>query len=247
VKYKLSIIVIVFVVIIGGLLAFLFYNGILLFNNPSAEKYPIRGIDVSSYQGEIDWEQIAKQNISFAFIKATEGSNFVDSYFHQNWNNAIKTGIKVGAYHFFSFDSGGAAQAENFISEVGNPSDMLPPVIDIELYGDYKNNPPNRENVEVELNIFIEKIIETYGVNPIIYVTKESYNLYIANGFNNCDIWIRDVFDYPTLSDGRSWTFWQFTNRARLQGYEGKEKYIDLNVFNGTKTDFENYGKRKEQ
>ena len=55
-------------------MAALFYNGVVLFNNPSNMEFPVRGVDVSSYQGTIDWNVLASQNIQFAFIKATEGN-----------------------------------------------------------------------------------------------------------------------------------------------------------------------------
>jgi lysozyme len=225
-----------------GTTAWLFYAGILFFNNPSSEKYPVKGVDVSNYQGDIDWDAIAKQNIHFAFIKATEGSSFVDPYFQENYENAAKTGIRVGAYHFFSFDSDGDTQAENFIMEVKKLDNMLPPVIDVEFYDDKRSNPPSKETVKEHLNIFIEKIQEAYGVNPIIYAVYETYDLYIKDDFNDCDIWIRDVFRTPKLSDNRDWTFWQYTDRARINGYNGVEKCIDLNVFNGTSLEFVNYG-----
>ena len=224
-------------------LALFFQTGILFFNNPSPEKYPVRGVDVSSYQGEIDWNVLAGQNIDFAFIKATEGSSFVDIRFRENYENAAKTGIRTGAYHFFSFDSGGDTQAENFIREVPAIDGMLPPVIDIEFYDDKRSNPPNREDVTEQLEIFIEKIVETYGVKPIIYTTYEPWNLYIKDGFPGCDIWIRDVFHHPKLPGNYDWTFWQYTDKATLDGYNGTEKHIDMNVFNGTGAQFENYGK----
>lgn len=87
------------------------YNGIIWFNNPSEEEFPVRGIDVSEYQGEIDWKTLSKQNIDFVFIKATEGSGYTDSCFVYNFDEAQKTDLRVGAYHFFSYDSEGAAQA----------------------------------------------------------------------------------------------------------------------------------------
>ena len=73
---------------------------------------------VSSYQGEINWRVLSSQNISFVFIKATEGSSFVDKNFAYNFQEAQKTSLSVGAYHFFSYDSEGKTQAENFINTV---------------------------------------------------------------------------------------------------------------------------------
>lgn len=82
---------------------------------------------------------------------------------------------------------------------------------------------------------------EHYGLKPIIYATEKSYALYLSSEYDEYDIWIRNVISKPNLPDGREWTFWQFTNRERLNGYKGKEKYIDLNVFNGSKENFSSY------
>ena len=222
------------------LMVFLVQNGIILLNNPSAEDYPIRGVDVSHYQGEIDWDKLCESDVSFAFIKATEGSNYIDPKFEYNWSEAAETDLRVGAYHFFSFDSDGKAQAENFIANVPVTEDMLPPVIDIEFYGDKADNPPKKKEVKAQLDVLVEALYEHYGTMPIIYATHQSYNLYIADDYKDCPIWIRDVIMTPYLSDNRDWTFWQYTNRERLEGYKGEEEFIDMNVFCGTAEEFEN-------
>lgn len=239
-KKKILCIVAVMMFIIGSI-GVLFYNGILLFNHPSKEKYPVRGVDVSSYQGEIDWEILAGQGIEFAFIKATEGSSFVDKQFKTNYENARSTNLRIGAYHFFSFDSSGETQAENFCNTVPKEQTMLPPVIDIEFYGDKEKNPPDAKGIKEELATLLIYLEDEYGKKPIIYATKQSYDLYIANDFPEYDIWIRNIFTKPSLSDSKKWTFWQYTNRERLKGYTGDEKYIDMNVYNGTKEEFAKY------
>lgn len=231
----------IFIFSVSVIMALLVWNGIILLNNPSVEKYPVRGVDVSSYQGIIDWDVLQSQNILFAFIKATEGSTYVDEYFEYNYKQAQKTNLRVGAYHFFSYDSSGKTQAENFIAHVAKYETMLPPVIDIEFYGAKAKNPPAQSGVREQLDALIDSLETHYGMKPIIYATKKSYSLYIANAYEEYDIWIRNVITTPVLSDHKKWTFWQYTNRERLKGYQGKEKYIDMNVFNGTKTDFENY------
>ncbi|MDR0918019.1 MAG: DUF1294 domain-containing protein [Oscillospiraceae bacterium] len=225
---------------IAVLLFFLFYHGVLLFNNPSKKNYPVRGVDVSSYQGEIDWALLAENDIEFAFIKATEGSSFVDEYFLKNYENALKTDLRIGAYHFFSYDSSGLTQAQNFISVVGKIDDMLPPVVDVEFYGDKEKNLPDKDDVTRELTAFLTAIEEHYNQKPIIYATEKSYKLYISENFSDYDIWIRNVFTSP--SNNKDWTFWQYTNREKLDGYSGKEKFIDMNVFNGSQEEFESYG-----
>lgn len=218
----------------------LFLHGYIRLN-PSERKYPVRGVDVSSYQGDIDWQVLSGQEIDFAFIKATEGSGFADRYFEYNYTEALKTDLRVGAYHFFSYDSGGDTQAENFIKTVPKADNMLPPVVDVEFYGDKADNPPSREYVEKELKTMLNRLEENYGLKPIIYATKKSYNLYLSGDYEEYDIWIRDMLFYPSLNDGREWTFWQYTDKGKLDGYYGEEKHIDMNVFNGTLEELKKY------
>lgn len=239
-KVLYSIICLLLIVCITG---GLFYNGIIWFNNPSMEKYPVRGVDVSSYQGEIDWNVLASQNISFAYLKATEGSSYLDPYFLKNYEAAIKTDLRVGAYHFFSFESSGTTQAANFITTVPKTATMLPPVVDIEFYGDNEHNPPEKGLVQRNLNELLAELEAYYGIKPIIYATQKSYKQYIRGSYTEYDLWIRDVYTAATLQDGREWSFRQYSNREKLDGYDGEEKYIDMNVFNGTKEEFEAYGK----
>jgi len=237
--------------ICAGIWKFQQNTSTLLIGHPAPEGYPVLGVDVSSYQGKIDWNVMKKQNLQFAFIKATEGSRFTDPYFYSNYKNAVKAGLRVGAYHFFSFDSSGAMQAEHFLSVVQetNQANMLPPVIDIELYDTYEKNPLNKEWVIPQLQTFIVRVSEEYNMAPILYTNLRTYNLYLKNDFPDCAIWISNFssppyLPNPSLPDNRDWTFWQYTDKGRLQGYKGQERYIDINVFNGTELEFENYGKR---
>ena len=174
------------------------------------------------------------QGISFAFIKATEGSSFKDEKFAYNMAQAYETDLRVGAYHFFSYDSSGETQAENFINTVPRLDNMLPPVIDIEFYGDKDFNLPSRQHTESILRPLLERLEHHYGKKPIIYAVEKSYDLYIKDDYQNYPIWIRDVIKKPALSDGRDWMFWQYCARKTLKGYKGEERFIDMNVFSGT-------------
>ena len=120
---------------------------------------------------------------------------------------------------------------------------MLPPVVDLEFYGDKEINLPVRENVHEQLDVLLKELEDYYGMKPMIYATEKSYSLYLSGAYKDYDIWIRNVISKPHISDGRKWTFWQYTNRGRLKGYEGEEPYIDINVFNGTEQEFERYAK----
>lgn len=242
-KKRTAVLIIAVILTIFISLFALVYNGVIILNQSAAHKYPVKGVDVSAYQGDIDWQTLSEQDISFAFIKATEGSSFVDPKFEYNYSEAAKTGLRIGAYHFFSYDSSGKTQAENFIRNVYPVENMLPPVVDIEFYGDKEKNLPDRETTVRELSVFLTELESFYGIKSIIYATEKSYKLYISDAFSQYDIWIRSVLTRPHLADNRVWTFWQYTNREQLSGYNGNEKYIDMNVFCGTKEDFEKYGK----
>lgn len=232
----------VFFLILVGVAAplMLLFCGVLHINNPDQEKYPIVGVDVSSYQGTIDWKTLASQNISFAFIRATEGSSTIDACFERNWIEASKTNLRIGAYHFFSFESPGETQADLFCSTVTPIDDMLPPVIDVEYYGEYKAEKDiDVSDVKAQLRVLIDRMTAAYGMKPILYASKETYDTIIKEDFGDCDLWMRSV--YSKVRSDIGWTFWQYSNRHVLQGYSGKERFIDMNVFFGGVDEFATY------
>jgi len=224
-------------------LGWLLWTGAVHANNPSTSSYPVRGVDVSGYQGTVDWPVLAGQGIQFAFVKATEGSTFVDDRFGANLAGANAAGLRVGAYHFFSFESPGATQADNVIRTVPAHDLSLPMVVDLESYGEFGVNPAPTEDVRRELGVLLDRLSAAYGRRPVVYATAESYDRYLAGAFPDVDIWIRDTWREPALSDGRAWTFWQFSDRHRLAGYAGQEPFIDLDVFAGSQAEWEAYGR----
>ena len=112
--------------IASGILVCLVWNGWILLNHPSRTRYPVRGVDVSHYQGTIDWPVLAAQDLDFAYIKATEGSSHTDEKFAENWEAAKDTGLRIGAYHFFSFDSPGESQLKHFTFPLRFPDFPIP-------------------------------------------------------------------------------------------------------------------------
>ena len=182
---------------------------------------------------------LARQDLDFAFIKATEGSGHVDECFYDNWREAEKTDLYIGAYHFFSFDSEGRKQAQFYMDTVGSLEGKLAPVIDVEFYGDKEKNPPPKEEVVTQLRKMLETLEECYQVKPIIYTTYSAYRHYIRDEFTAYPLWIRNVYYQPFLLSGNTWSFWQYTDTAVLDGYQGAEKYIDRNVFKGTREDLQ--------
>jgi len=204
------------------------------------DDHVVKGVDLSAYQGEIDWNLLASQNIDFAFIKATEGKDFVDEQFEKNWKESQKTGLKVGAYHFLSYDSTGKEQAKNFIDHVPVSSKNLPPVVDMELYGVYEAAPMEKAKVKVILDEFLKELENNYKVKPIIYTNQYLFDMYIGTDYKDYKIWIVDLDNnWPdTLPNGQEWKFWQFSHRNVLDGYTGSETFIDMNLYNGTYNEF---------
>lgn len=200
------------------------------------EKNSIIGVDVSSYQASIDMNKLKEQNIQFIYIKATEGSKRQDDRFTENWENAKNADLLSGAYHFFSYDSEGKTQAENFIKTVGEDiKGRLLPTVDVEYYGDKEQNPPNKEDVVRELKVFLEMVEKEYGVKPLIYTRTDIYDKYLKGEFDEYKKWISSFYTPLSWNYKDDWYIWQYLNRGKLQGYTGGEKYIDLNILNKDK------------
>lgn len=204
-----------------------------------AQNYEVHGVDVSHYQGTIDWETLSQQNLDFAVIKATEGSTHIDDRFEENWQAAEQTHLYLGAYHFFSFDSEGDRQAASYIDTVGNLDGKLAPVVDVEYYGNKKSNPPARADVVKNLGALLDALEQHYQIKPIIYTTFTVYNEYIKGEFEEYPLWVRSIYCPPEVLFGNKWSFWQYMDTAMLDGYAGDEKYIDVNVFRGTMEELE--------
>ncbi len=204
--------------------------------------YPVVGVDVSSYQKDIDWKGLEDEGIEFAFIKATEGTTYIDGRFEYNWKEANKTGMKVGAYHFLTYTSAGETQAENFINTVGHKWRMMPPVVDVEFYGNYLDNPPSKDEMYEILDPLLRILEEEYDRVPIIYTNINIYKKYLSKIYERYPVWISSPDGIPDkLDDGKEWLFCQYTFTGTSPSVAGGTEYIDYNVFNGTKWDFRRY------
>ena len=174
-------------VLIGGLV-----QNVILYRVESQvdpdKPYPVKGVDVSAHQKEIDWRGLASEDISFAFIKATEGSSHVDKNFKKNWREANGTDMKVGAYHFMSYDTPGKSQAENFIKQVHWRFGMLPPVVDVEFYGAYTSSHPSKSQMYDILDVILDEFEAKYGRKPIIYTNTYIYKNYISGRYDDYPI-----------------------------------------------------------
>jgi lysozyme len=223
---------------ISGIGGILFYFGMVYVSNPDRQQFPIRGIDISSHQHQIDWNRFTGTEVNFVLIKATEGGDFKDPMFQSNWQNVQLKGSIAGAYHFFTFCKSGREQAHNYIETVPRSKQSLPPVIDLEFSGNCKST-LTPAALDRELNTFMTIVENFYKKKPILYVTYEFYDRYLQHKYPNTPIWISDFYSFnklPNLSDSKPWLFWQYSERGRLAGVP---TFVDLNVFSGTKSQFE--------
>jgi lysozyme len=181
------------------------------------------GIDVSHHQGTIDWERVANDDISFAYIKATEGDDFRDPRFEQNWLGAAEAGLSRGAYHFFSLCSSGEAQARNFLRSVPEDPVALPPAVDLELAGNCGDR-PDEATVRRELGEFLRLVEGEVGKGAILYVGDDFEAIYPVRTRLGRPLWHLRFLLRPDVG---GWVIWQVMGMAHVDGVRGD---VDLDV-----------------
>lgn len=198
-------------------------------NTFESEKYYVKGVDVSHHNPILNWEEALNQNITFAYLKATEGNTHIDRNYPYNYDLAKKANIKVGAYHFYTFGLSGIEQANHFIKTAQCKSGDLIPAIDVEhsKANLYSKDKAFLSIVIEELKELENALYEYYGVHPLIYTNKDCYKLYIKENFPNNLLWISDLHKEPD-KDIKNWRIWQFSHKGELPGMIGD---IDLNYY----------------
>ncbi len=200
---------------------------------PSA--YPVHGVDVSRYQGDIDWAAARDAGVRFAFLKATEGGDILDPAFKDNWRAARRAGVPVGAYHFWYHCRPGREQARWFIRHVPKAAGSLPPVLDIEWTPTSPTCAARRPSAEIrrEASAFLRVVEAHYGRPAIIYTGPdiwEEAELWRIPGQH--EFWLRSVKAHPSDRYGENrWTFWQYTGTGLVPGITGT---ADINAFRGS-------------
>lgn len=192
-------------------------------------KGKVVGIDVSEFQGIVDWEEIEifeeKYPVQFVFIRATAGNNRVDRQFKKNWNGAKDNKIIRGAYHYYRPNENSIEQANLFIKTVKLQKGDLPPVLDIERL------PKNQslDSLKIGLKRWLNKVENHYQVRPIIYTGERYYGDFLKEEFGEYLFWIANYNFYREKIED-DWLFWQFTEKASLPGIKHR---VDVNIYNG--------------
>jgi len=198
-----------------------------------ASVFPVRGIDVSAHNGDIDFEAVAADSIRFVYLKATEGAEFCDALFARNYLQASKAGIDVGAYHFFRFDTPGHIQAYNFMNSLEGKKMALPPAIDVEDWRNAEDVPV--KDVVDQLSSMVG-VLTSAGRRVVIYTNKKCYDTYIKGRFDSLQVWMCSLDGEP--SDSVNWRLWQYSHQGRVRGISGD---VDLDAFRGSQADFERW------
>ncbi|MBL0374495.1 glycoside hydrolase family 25 protein [Rhizobium sp. KVB221] len=211
------------------------------FGPKTPQHHPVHGIDVSKWNGDIDWQTVRKSGVSFAFIKSTEGKDNLDNKFQENWRNAAAAGVPYAPYHFYYFCSTADEQADWFIRNVPKKSIYLPPVLDVEWNGESKTcrYRPSKVTAVAELQRFMDRIESHYGKRPIIYTSVDFHRDILVGEFKNYHFWLRSVANHPTnVYEDRRWAFWQYTSTGVIPGIKGD---TDINVFAGSHKNWRNW------
>ena len=184
-----------------------------------------QGIDVSHYQGRIDWEEVATdKKISFVYIKATEGANLVDEFYLRNLYGAKRVGIPVGSYHFFSPSVSALVQLENFRSTVDPRQQDLIPIVDVE-----KRGKVSLVQFQRNLKTFLDAVEHMFGVKPIIYTGVNFYAKYLEGKFTGYKFMVaRYADEFPGLSEDVPIVLWQYSSTSYVDGIRG---HVDKSVF----------------
>lgn len=195
----------------------------------------LKGIDVSHWQGAIDWNTVSQTDIKFAFIKATESISYKDSRFRRNWDESKRVGITHGAYHFFRPRSDLQGQVDNFLNSVPSlENGDLPPVLDLEVAEQWTHLTV-AQRMDLVLG-WLRPVKEALAITPIIYTSPYFVNSILRNDTRLAEfpLWIAHWSNGTRPIVPKPWTqytFWQYSDQGTVGGISGK---VDLDRFKGT-------------
>lgn len=198
------------------------------------------GVDLSSYQGEVDWAKLKAAGVAFVFVKATEGQTVIDPCFASNWAGAAKAGIPRGAYHVYRTATSGSTQAAHFMAQVqaqGHPGE-LPPVLDLETSIIQGENVTSADQEIVGWLQAVRPLVNGGSATPLVYGSLSLFSGYLAGkAIPQSAVWLAEYTSGPAHQPQGwpNWLFWQFSASGNVPGVTG---VVDLSRFSGTAADF---------
>ena len=196
---------------------------------------PVQGIDVSYWQGDIDWQKVDDAGVRFAYIKATEGGDRLDPKFSRQLAGAPSRPASPAAPIISCIGARPAARAGVVVhAERAGDRDALPPVLDLEWNSDSKTCPHHMlaRHGLAKIKIMLEAMEAHTGKRPIIYTDPKFHRDVLEGEFTNYQFWLRSVAASPAAKyRARNWAFWQFTTTGACLVLQAA---VDRNSFNGT-------------
>lgn len=200
----------------------------------------VSGIDVSRWQGQVDWQKVRAGGHRFAFIRATIGDDYVDPRFYANWSGAQQAGLLVSAYHVIRPNRPADEQISYFYEVLDGREADLPLVVDVE-----RRDSMSAAGITACVRDCLRIVQDRLGRRPIVYTARWYWNQYIlpASDWREHDLWVASYTSKPVLPrDWPTWHFWQYSERGRVAGVGSAS--TDLNWFAGTYEDLLAYAGR---
>ncbi len=225
----------VVVVVATGYLAYKRYGlARFMYSVDLGQRYPVRGIDVSSHNGEVDYDKVARAGYAFVYIKASEGATFKDATFKQHVASAQRNGLKVGAYHFFRKNREGNAQAVNMMQSIKGTRLDLPLVIDVE---DWENT-QGVDNATVNRRLqAMVKALKASGYTIMIYTNGDGRRTYYEPHLKDEYLWLCSFNDPDSIAH-LGHVMQQYSHWGKVDGVDGE---VDLNVYMGSPSQWEKW------
>jgi lysozyme len=203
----------------------------------------VKGIDVSHYDGTIDWVKVKASGIDFAFMKATQGTTFVDPDFATNWKDAGAAGVIRGAYHFLQPELDATMQADFFVMTAGVPAaGDLPLALDLEVTDNLTG-----AQVATAAQTFLERVQAKTGRVPVVYTSARFWGTLGTPGpapapFMPYALWDAQwTTACPNMpAPWMTWSFWQYSSTGTVPGITGMAN-VDLDEYNGSLASLQGY------
>lgn len=214
-----------FTIIISIMVICVFTQKVYALSPSSNDIY--NGIDVSQWQGEIDYAQVRDAGIKIVYIKATEGQNFIDPYFEENYINAKSNGLKIGFYHFLVARTEEAArlEARHFVTTIAGKEVDCKLAMDFESFGDLSVQEIN--NIS---EIFLQEVESLSGKNAVIYSDTSNARNVFSEELTRYPLWVAEYGVSEPQDNGKweNWQGWQYTDSGRVSGINGN---VDRDYF----------------
>ncbi len=178
----------------------------------------LQGIDISHYDGRVQFNEVEKSGIDFVYLKATQGTDFIDPTYHEHVEALQTTRLLHGAYHYFQPNQDPIAQAQFFVSQVQDKEHILPPMLDVEV-----SMGVDPEALQKSVQAWLAYIHKALNCRPVLYSYGDFWLAYLGENFNQYPFWLADYATKPNFPKGlKNWRLWQYTDKGQVPGIEGR-------------------------